>query len=145
MKTLIPAITLVMACIAVAACELPTDPEPTSGAIYFRLEQDLGNGQALWCDMPSGEYSDTNPDVPNNAAMDVNYGPSEPGTYQAEFTFDVTGELNERIAFSYTLQEPPAGYVRYYTKQLRDYNSQLNRCVDVSRQSNTLTYRDEPI
>ena len=145
MKKLIPALVLIVGGLAVAACELPTEPEPTAGAIYFRLEQDLGNGEALWCDLPSGNYVDNNPDVPDYASMDVNHGPSDPGTYQAEFSFDVTGTFDDRISFSYTLEEPPAGYVRYYTKQLRDYNSQLNRCVDVSRQSNTLTYRDEPI
>ena len=117
---------------------------PPSQEIYFRVQQDLsypsGSG-AQWCNLPSSNFTDNNPaiaDVPSAHTTTFD-GPSEPGTFTASHTMS-----SSTVNFTYTLARPAEGFNRYYTKLLRSYNGTLNRCIDVSNESWTLTYVDEP-
>lgn len=115
------------------------------GEIYLRIVQDLShppNNNAGWCNIISGCYKDNNPDIPDNAMFDQFYGPLKPGTYNASFCFDNTNPGSSNT-FTYTLESPEPGKRRMYTRMVRDYNSNLNRCLDVSRDLSYMSYRDE--
>ncbi|HEX4933217.1 MAG TPA: hypothetical protein VFV33_08565, partial [Gemmatimonadaceae bacterium] len=130
-----------------AACQLTQPDSKAEGQIYYRVQQDLSypaNSQAAWCELVSVNYLDDNPAVPfvPSAHMESFAGPSEPGTYNAEYSFSSTGPV---IYFSYTLELPPTGYKRYYTRMLRKYNQSLNRCLDVSKEVAKMTWVDEKL
>ena len=150
LKSIFAVILLISFSIFISGCEGEEDEEETieESGIYFRLVQkltypDWSNG--LWCDMVSGNFKDNNPGVPDNAQYDYYYGPLEPGTYNASQQFDASRPESNTSSFTYTLESPPAGYKRLYTKTTREFYPDLNRCVDVSTTAGTLTYVDVAI
>ena len=118
---------------------------PPSQQIFFRVQQDLsypaGSG-AQWCDMPSTNFTDNNPGIADQPTAHTTTfdGPSEPGTFNASHTMG-----SSTVNFTYTLARPAEGFDRYYTKLIRRYNGSLNRCIDVSLESGTLTFTDVPV
>lgn len=132
----------------IAGCEETgenEEEEATEGQIYFRWEQNLASPSPtrLWCDIVSGNFKDDNPAVPDFASQGQFYGPCEPGTYSAQYNFDKNDVLRNLLTFTYKLEKPAAGYVRYYTKNLREYNTDLNRCVAMDKVATSLTYYDQ--
>lgn len=133
------------------------DPDPVFepggndlGLIYFRIQQDLTvppGGSDQWCDLPSGNYRDDNPDMPAlipNAHMDDYAGPMEPGQYSGQFSFWSGDPSPDTMLFHYTLERPARGYRRFYTQVIRDH-TELGRCVVTAVSPEYLTWYDERI
>jgi hypothetical protein len=116
-----------------------------SGQIFFRLQYDLtyppANG-ATSCDITPGNYTDNNNAVPDNAAFNTYYGSCQPGTYSAQYVWDINASPFSYMPFTYTLVSPAAGYNRYYTQYLIDYFEGTNRCHNITTPT-YLTYIDE--
>lgn len=146
----IPQLSLILSTVLVAGCPLPvedlgTDGGVTAGGIYFKLHADYTcSGGCGWCDIISGNYTDDNNAVPDNATFEREYGPSHPGTYNARFDFDKNNPGDMTIAFNYTLAAPAPGNTRRYTMLLRVYHSQLGRCISMATDPRSLAFRDTP-
>ena len=128
-----------------SACIKPA-PEPKGPLIYFRWVQNLSftpcGGCGYLCDMRSGNFKDNNNAVPDYAVEGTYYGPCNPGTYQAQFDFNVNAPGNNPQPVTYTLVKPAEGYTRYYTRNLREYIPGLNQCVSLAPTAAALTYTD---
>jgi hypothetical protein len=140
---------------ALISCE-ETNNEPSnsidnnnSQEIYLKVYQDLnfpsGSGSNNWCDIISGCYSDNHPDTPDNFILGQVYGPLAPGNFTATFCFDVNSPSVSIHTYNFSLEEPPSGFRRTYSKLIRDYNEPLNRCVVVSGEDWTYSYIDTPL
>jgi hypothetical protein len=118
----------------------------SSGQIFFRLQYDLtyppANG-ASSCDITPGNYTDNNNAVPDNAAFNTYYGSCQPGTYSAQYVWDIYASPFTYVPFTYTLVSPAPGYNRYYTQFMIDYFEGTNRCHNVTATPSYLTYIDE--
>lgn len=139
--------TLFCLCVSFSSCIKPAaNEEPEEGQIYFRWIQNLSHptcaGCNAWCDIQSGNFKDNNNAVPDFAGEDTFYGPCEPGTYNAEYNFDKNNSGTNLLTFTYKLEKPAPGYIRYYTKNLREYRANVNRCLSVSLELSSLTYED---
>jgi hypothetical protein len=128
---------------SLAACQSACGGS-SSGQIYYRTQYDLSyptaNG-ATSCDITPGNYTDNNNAVPGNANFNTYYGPCQPGTYNAQFLWDISASTY--INFTYTLASPAPGYNRYYTQFLIDYFEGTNRCHNVTLTPSYMTYIDE--
>lgn len=134
-------------CVSFFSCIKPgANNEPEEGLIYFRWIQNLSHptcaGCDYWCNLRSGNFNDSNDAVPDYASEDTYYGPCQPATYTAQFNFDQNNSGTGLISFTYKLERPEPGYIRYYTKNLREYRPNLNRCISVATEPGSLTYTD---
>lgn len=147
--------------ISIVSCNEEDTPAPSSttssttsttstleeGEIYYRIQTDLyyppANG-ASSCDITPGDYTDDNDAVPDNANFGQYYGPCEPGAYDAQFDWDIYNPSGAPDPeFSYSLELPPAGYKRYYTRLLIKYYESTNRCHLLTSSPEYFTYVDE--
>lgn len=125
--------------------QIPTNP--TATAIYFRIQQNISHpnvGGTSGCEEEAGDYIDDNPDVAAYADFDVYYGPVAAGTYHGTFNMDAANNQSP-ISFTYQLTAPAPGFKRMYSQMLKQYNSGLNRCLNVSSEPTSLTYTDVPL
>lgn len=142
-------IFLIVAVLQLSSCtndDKANNSDETSlkeGQIYYRWTQNIENiidgGD---CGYKSGNYKDNNDAVPDFALENTYYGPCQQGTYAAQFDIDVFSPGQSIYTFSYTLEKPQRGYVRYYTKILLEYYPSANRCLTNSRSSSSLTFND---
>jgi hypothetical protein len=136
--------------ISFSSCEDLEDPptKKTEGEIYFKIVYDLSyppqNG-ASSCDVTPGNYKDGNTAVPDYANFNTFYGPCLPGTYSAEFIFNMNASIIYYGRFNYTISRPEPGYKRYYTQILIEYQEDVNRCLIMALNPDYLTYFDEKI
>lgn len=114
--------------------------------IFYRIQYDLtyppANG-ASSCDITPGNYTDNNNAVPGTVNFNTYYGACQPGTYTAQYVWNINSSPFSYINFTYTLESPAAGYNRYYTQILIDYFESANRCYNVTLDPLYLTYVDE--
>lgn len=140
---LIVSVLLTSSCVDENEVDNSAESQFNGGQIYFRWTQSTINTiDGGDCGFKSGNYKDNNNAIPDFAMQDIYYGPSQDGTYSAQFDIDALTPGQSIYTFSYTLEKPQKGYVRYYTKILLEYNPLLNRCITNVRSSSTLTFND---
>ncbi|MFD2919685.1 hypothetical protein ACFS6H_08210 [Terrimonas rubra] len=104
--------------------------------IYYRWTENLSfpsGSNASGCTTIGSNYNNSHPGLSSGISKNQFYGPLTPGSFVIDLRSTGGGTYNG------TLEAPAKGYRRYYTHLIKEYTTNVNRCLVVYK----ISYVDE--